>query len=230
MALKFHCPKCNREVIFNRLKIGEISNCWNCGNQIIVPTEAITTDKDPNLIKHKLPSDITASSGDENKSYFSDTPISLETKIGITKRDFISLAFKITGTFCIFGVPLAILKASVDDATVLSLLTAIIIAGLFITGLLMIVIADRVARKLVTANKELKVIGMDIAPKDVFVLVLKIDGIFGIIISIQYCIELFLGIKTAHWRWIIFTILWVVIGIYFLSGAKHVVKFVFKKG
>jgi hypothetical protein len=59
MALKFNCPKCNKEVVFKFLKIEETGKCSNCNNEIIIPSNVIE-------ITDQSESDVKASVGTPN--------------------------------------------------------------------------------------------------------------------------------------------------------------------
>ncbi|MDI6788896.1 MAG: hypothetical protein QME51_11040 [Planctomycetota bacterium] len=144
----------------------------------------------------------------------------------MTKRDFISIFIKIIGIsfICstIIGLPFAIAKIGIAIATL------IILSVVLIIGLSLILLANKITNKLVSANKELKVIGGDIRPKDVFITIMRIIWMFSIVFALEYFIGMFLGIKREK-MWIISNILTIIIGIYFLLGAKHIVKFIFER-
>jgi len=144
----------------------------------------------------------------------------------MTKRDFISVFIKIVGILLPCSMIINILFLFISRATGLTISICIVVA---LIGFFLILAADKIAGKLVPTNKELKIIGGNITPKDVFTVVLQIIGMTWIIFGLEYFVKMVLGIEQNKENWIISNLLLIFIGVYFVSGAKHIVKIMFDR-
>lgn len=56
MALKFNCLNCGKELIYSHLQIGQTGVCKHCGQNTIVPSDALTIDaigQQSNFVREK---------------------------------------------------------------------------------------------------------------------------------------------------------------------------------
>ena len=89
--------------------------------------------------------------------------------------------------------------------------------------------ADKIALKIVSTDKELKFNNVNIAPKDVFIIIMRIVWMFSIITAVEYFIKIFLAVARFKTGWVIANLMTIIIGIYFLFGAKHLAGFMFDR-
>ncbi|MBI5777930.1 MAG: hypothetical protein HZA49_00545 [Planctomycetes bacterium] len=146
----------------------------------------------------------------------------------MTKRDFISVFIKIVGTILVTSsivwIPLVIAKIKI------LIISLIIFSVILIIGLALILLANKIANKLIPVNKELKIAGGNIKPKDVFVIIMKISWMFSIILALEYFIGLLLFLVIERQTTLIISnLLAIIIGIYFLSGGKHIAGLLFDR-
>ncbi|HLD36436.1 MAG TPA: hypothetical protein VJC37_06915 [Planctomycetota bacterium] len=142
----------------------------------------------------------------------------------MTKRDFISVFLKIVGISLICIIPI-LFPTRLFDLMLLGIFILILLG----VGLLLILLANKIATKLVPNDKKLKVINANIIPKDIFVIVMRIIWMFSIIAAIEHFISVLLNIERFKVELLISNVIAIIIGIYFLFGAKHVVKLLFDR-
>ncbi|MEW6026339.1 MAG: hypothetical protein AB1599_03470 [Planctomycetota bacterium] len=146
----------------------------------------------------------------------------------VTKRDIISIILKVIGVKFIcaaiigaIGFPFMFSMRGVFEI--------LIFCGVvFIIGLSIVLLSNMIAGKLVPADKELKVISGYIVPRDIFIIIMKIIWMFALIAAVEFLIGLACGMKQDT-RWIATNIVSALFGIYFLTGAKHLVKLLFDR-
>jgi len=142
----------------------------------------------------------------------------------MTKRDFISVFLKIAGTSVICIIPI-LFPTRMFDMLLLGIFTIILLS----IGLTLILLSNKIATKLVPTDKEFKVINGKIIPKDIFVIVMRIVWMFGIIAAIKHFIGVFLSIERFKVELIISNTIAIIIGIYFLFGAKLIAGLLFDR-
>ena len=144
----------------------------------------------------------------------------------MTKKDAILVFIKTAGTIIIFTTLVdmtALLPFSESDINPLAIyLFYTIIAILMMMG------ANMIAKKLVPTDKELKISGLKIMPQNVFVIILRIVWMFTIIASVEHLIKIGLGLANIRMGLVIAHLLAIIIGVYFLFGARHIARLVFE--
>ena len=145
----------------------------------------------------------------------------------MTKRDFISVFIKIAGMIFICNTIVAITVRFPPSTSDINPLAIYIL--FLIIEILLIMAADKIALKIVSTDKELKFNNVNIAPKDVFIIIMRIVWMFSIITAVEYFIKIFLAVARFKTGWVIANLMTIIIGIYFLFGAKHLAGFMFDR-
>jgi hypothetical protein len=149
----------------------------------------------------------------------------------MTKREFLSVGLKIIGLILIFAI-VCLLPYFVSGALNVSSLRIlfIIFILIFLGGIYFLLRgSDKIAIKLIPVDKKLMVTGIDNFPKELFVLVLRIQGVFNILEAVSYLTRSFLiQAKHVDWTEIAIYILVIIGSVYLCTGAKYVTEFAFK--
>jgi hypothetical protein len=150
----------------------------------------------------------------------------------MTKRDFLSVGLKITGVILIIAIlstlPYVVYMTKGWNTLLMLWIPYISLAlgSLYLikTG------SNEIADKLVPIDKKLMVTGIDDFPREIFVLVLRIEGIFNIIGAVTYITsQLLMQTKNVDWSKISTFVLLVLCSVYLCTGADYLTKLAFPK-
>lgn len=96
-----------------------------------------------------------------------------------------------------------------------------------VTAYILLKFSDKISEKLIKTDKEIQIFGADNWQKEVFILSLRIFGVYeiaGRFATLVWQIALLKDYKDD-----LYTLVRMAIGVYFLLGAKHLVNLVFKE-
>jgi len=171
----------------------------------------------------------------------------------ITIRDGFSIALKILGFYFIYltcsslltiGGYLIMLRINPQYTIETSGITkfaiflpSVIMFILFIVGAYILLrFSDKIVERLVPVDKEIQIFGTDNWQKEVFILALRIFGAYQVINKITTLVwQIALvptyqkAIEKYSWQNVIYTLVCIVVGLYLLTGAKHIVNLVFRE-
>lgn len=173
----------------------------------------------------------------------------------MSKRDILSIAFKILGAVCLinalWSLPMIIASLSMmrSEVSLLAEINSILyFIGIILGPLLMFAMAfillryaDSLSKKLIPVDEKLPVIDPVIWQKPLFVLALKIMGVFCIIKGIPKIInglinwiltgmqqgDMFMRFIPAFG--VIESVVYLTLGFYLLCGGKKLLKLAFKE-
>ncbi|MDI6788897.1 MAG: hypothetical protein QME51_11045 [Planctomycetota bacterium] len=105
-----------------------------------------------------------------------------------------------------------------------------------VTAYVLLRFSDRIAEKLVSVDKEIQIFSADNWQKEVFILALRIFGAYQVadkfatlVWQIALAPTYQKAIENDSWQNNVDTLVCIAIGVYLLSGAKHMVNLVFRK-
>ncbi len=158
-----------------------------------------------------------------------------------------ALALKIIGVVCIVNVARQVtslatailwaMRPSVDFTNILiGIVPAILLLVLLLViGYLLVVWSDRLAARLVSAEAALPELSTLTFGKKTFAFALRIVGTLALIRGLSYATTAGTRVMRSAdwpfpypWSWPANAVLYCIIGIYLLTGAKHVVNFAYR--
>jgi len=174
--------------------------------------------------------------------------------MNITIRDGLSIALKILGFHFIYmaltstatiagylPVFLSLYKPTALDSTgivKLALFLPSVIPFLLyvVTACILLKFSDKISAKLISVDKEIQIFGADNWQKEVFTIALRIFGAYEVAKRTATLVWQFApepafqkAIEKDSWQNIAYTLVCIAIGVYLLTGAKHIVNLVFKE-
>jgi len=165
----------------------------------------------------------------------------------MTKRDVLSVAFKIIGVMCIYSAALTIpivifsLAQIVDRHREINIEGIYLVSFILFAGLAFVLLryGERIAEKLVPEDSALPTLNIKQQEIAIFQIAVRIIGVICLIKAVS---DLFKGLtiyilKTRYyeilsayeWGELVGAILLIILGGYLLSGGKKLVKFAYKE-
>jgi hypothetical protein len=150
----------------------------------------------------------------------------------MTKRDFLSVGLKITGVILIIAIlstlPYVVYMTKGWNTLLMLWIPYISLAlgSLYLikTG------SNEIAAKLVPIDKKLMVTGINDFPRELFVLVLRIEGIFNIIGAVTYITnQLLMQPDKFDLSKVSTFVLLIICSVYLCAGAGYLTKLAFPK-